>query len=39
MPLYDAGQMFWTMAMKDYVAGTADNRNVTGALAATDLSQ
>jgi hypothetical protein len=31
--------LFWTMAMKDYIAGTADNQNVTAELAATDLSQ
>jgi hypothetical protein len=39
MPFYDAGRMFWTMAMKDYVAGTTNNQNVTAVLAATDLSQ
>jgi photosystem II stability/assembly factor-like uncharacterized protein len=30
---WDSGQMLWTMAMKDYIAETQDNRNVTDAIS------
>jgi hypothetical protein len=30
--------MFWTMALKDYAAGTAENINVTAAILAVNAS-
>jgi hypothetical protein len=37
-PLWDTGRMFWTMALKDYAAGTVENVNVTAAILAVNAS-
>jgi hypothetical protein len=40
MPFYDASRNLWTMAMKDYIAGTVNNHQIVlTTLKSTDLSQ